>query len=95
MSDSIHTLRPGSHLLSPNSDAECTICMMSELTLHDICNYNKTIIPKETHQLKKSAILIPTREDELSSTPHKEISKQLFREEKRNMCEYEEKYKNT
>ena len=60
--------------------------MNSESTLHDICNYNKTIIPKETHQLKKIAILIPTGEEELSSTPHKDISKQLFREEKEEIC---------
>ena len=77
---------PFHHLLSPNSDVECTIRMMSELTLHDICNYNKTILPKETHDLTKSTILIPTGEDKLSSTPHKDISKQLFREEKEQIC---------
>ena len=36
--------------------------------------------------MKKSAILIPTGEEDTSSTPHKDISKQLFCEEKEEIC---------
>ena len=44
------------------------------------------MFPEETNQLTKSAILIPTGEEDTSSTPHKYISKQLFREEKEEIC---------
>ena len=55
--------------LSPNSDVECKISMKSEFTLHDICNYDNIIFPEQSHQIKKSAILIPKGEEDNSSNP--------------------------
>ena len=72
---------PFHHLLSPHSDVECTIRMTSDLTLHEICKYNKTIVPQDTDDFTQTTIIIPTGEEELTSPPHKDISKQLFCEE--------------
>ena len=60
--------------------------MTSDLTLHEICKYNKTIVPQDTDDFTQSTIIIPTGEEELTSPPHKDISKQLFREENEKIC---------
>ena len=86
---------PFHHLLSQNSDVECTIRMTSDLTLHEICNYLKNIVLQDTDDFTQTTIIIPTGEEELTSPPHKDISKQLFREENEKICVNIKNKKNT
>ena len=51
---------PFHHLLSQNSDVECTIPMTSDLTLHEICKYKKTIFPQDTDDFTQTTIIILT-----------------------------------
>ena len=59
-SKKLYPLKPPFHrLLSQNSDVECTIHMTSDLTLHEICKYNKTIVPQDMDDFTQSTIIIP------------------------------------
>ena len=42
---------PLHHSLSPNSDVECKISMTSDLTLHEICNYDNIMFPEQLHEM--------------------------------------------